>query len=483
MVSFGSPISKLIVKTIFTFFILPDQCIDIFNLILLLNIGFIIFFGLFRVRFVRKSISHKRLDIGVQNPFVSIHLAICNEPPSIVIDTIKSILELDYERYELIIISNNTSNVSSWQPVEAFAKTNKNKIKFYHYDKVEGNKAGALNIALEKMSLFSKYIFTVDADYKLNRKALQIAVSSIIEQNVDLLQFPQDYRNSCDYTEGLKLHYKHYFECYLSSKESQNFGLPTGTLTLVKARIFREGLKWPTETITEDAHFGVELLSKNFTIGFSNISIGKGAMPTTVLDYNKQLKRWVFGNFQTVGRLLSKRIGFKKKLHLLTMLTAWLNLLAIPTFCIYLITFIAFTTDLNMSTTAILVCISVLIHLVFQFYILFVTAKYDIRKAFKALLVHISTLEIGSFYWLLYFFNQKKPFVRTNKYLVANSLPNTYFLIPTSVFILATISMLLSQQVVGLLFLFISIVLFIGKLQLISEIYHSKFNYSKLLNP
>ena len=454
--------------------------IGIFNLILLFNIGLIFFFGLFRVRFVRKIIKPNIIVNTTQRPFVSVHLAICDEPPSIVLETLSSILRLDYKNYELIIISNNTTNTSSWLPIQKFAEQHKTRIKFYHFDQVDGNKAGALNIALEKMSIFTKYIFTVDADYKLEQNALGFAVNSILDKEVDLLQFPQDYRNSCKNTEGLQLHYKHYFECYLSSKESHNFGLPTGTLTLVNARIFKDGMRWPTETITEDARLGIELLARKYSIGFSNISIGKGTMPLTIIDYNKQLKRWVFGNFQTLVSLLSKRIDFSKKLRLMTMLTAWINLLALPITCTYLVLLLSFTTNLRLEKTVLLIGISVVAHLSIQYYIFFVTSRFNIRKALKALLVHIGTLEIGSFHWLLYFLNRERPFVRTNKYLVPNTMPNTYFLIPTSMFILGIISLLLSQQVVGLVFLVISILIFLGKLQLISEIYHSKFNYSRL---
>jgi hypothetical protein len=50
-------------------------------------------------------------------PFVSIHLACCNEPPEMVIETIDSLLELDWPVFEVLVVDNNTSDASRWQPV------------------------------------------------------------------------------------------------------------------------------------------------------------------------------------------------------------------------------------------------------------------------------------------------------------------------------------------------------------------------------
>ena len=450
-------------------------------MLLALNMGLICTLGFFRILFASRFIATDHSTEVNEEPFISVHLAICNEPPSIVINTINSILNQNYQNFELVIISNNTTNSASYEPVQKFAADHKKKIKFYHLNKVKGFKAGALNIALSKTNPKSNYIFTVDADYELKPQALVIAVRSINVQNVEVLQFPQDYRNLCTSTVGLKLHYKHYFECYLFSKESQKFGLPTGTLTLINYELFKDGMRWPTSTITEDAHFGIEVLSKDFKIGFCNISVGKGTMPTTLNDYNKQLKRWVFGNFQTLVLLIKKDFNLIKKLRLLTMLSAWVNLLALPFIAMLVVMVVSLYSIESINVTLILVFSSILLHLLFQYYLLFITAKRNISDAFKALLVHIGTLEIGSFYWLLYFKNKEKPFVRTNKYIVSSAFSIGFFILPITIFFFAILSLLLGHKLIGLCFLSISVLIILGKLRLISEIFHSKFNYSRLI--
>ena len=54
-------------------------------------------------------------------PKVSLHLAICNEPPAMVIQTLESLAALDYPDYEVIVIDNNTKDPAVWRPASRIA--------------------------------------------------------------------------------------------------------------------------------------------------------------------------------------------------------------------------------------------------------------------------------------------------------------------------------------------------------------------------
>ncbi len=456
-----------------------DFLIDFFCIILTVNLLGIALLSALRIYFIQKSSRSNFFKLETNEPLISIHFAICNEPPEMVLETLKSFVGLNYSNFEVIIISNNTSNEKSWKPIKSFSKSIPN-FKFFHYDKVKGYKAGALNIALTKMNPDSKYIFTVDSDYKLDTDALKVCIGSIESRELDVLQFPQDYSNVCSNTDGLQVNYKHYFECYLSAMDSEKFGLPTGTLTLVKAIVFEKGHRWPTETITEDAHFGVELLSSNFKIGYCNISIGKGTMPTNVSDYSKQFKRWIFGNFQTlILSLNNKGINVKNKLRLFTMLTAWINFLAIPIVLSFISIPFIITEAEHINMVYMLIIISLFFHGLTQLYILKVTSKNEFRKTINAMLVHISTLEIGSFHWIGYYINSKKPFHRTNKFLTIDGLSFSFFLAPILLVLGSIVCLLFESKLIGLSLLVISIIGLLGKLQLVRELFYSKFNLFK----
>ncbi len=444
---------------------------------LILNFIGIVILGQSRVRCLKNRSTPGQILRKNAQPFVSIHLAICNEPPNVVIETLQSITHLNYRNYEVIIISNNTTNESSWKPIQQFALERGSHFVFHHFDRINGYKAGALNVALNYMNEASAFIFTVDADYQLKSNALLLAVGTITNAELDFVQFPQAYRNVCHQTKGLQLNYKHYFDCYLSSDKSNVQALPTGTLSIMRKAIFKGGFLWPTSTITEDAHLGVELLSRNLKIGYCEEIIGVGTMPTTLQDYTKQFKRWVFGNFQTLMILHNKE---KKRLsgkwHLTTLLTAWINLLAIP-ILVALITFpFVVLEHENYEFLVATLAFSFFTHIIFQFILFFRISKGNIPDSLKALLIHIGIIEIGSFYWLYYFKNREVPFQRTNKFLVTDKISFSYFILPIISFIMGFVLVALNMELIGLFITLISICFIICKIYLLKELFYSKFN-------
>ena len=62
-------------------------------------------------------------------PFVSLHVPAHNEPPDMVIDTLRSLLRLDYPRYEVILIDDNTDDESLWRPVEAVVRAARGQVR------------------------------------------------------------------------------------------------------------------------------------------------------------------------------------------------------------------------------------------------------------------------------------------------------------------------------------------------------------------
>ena len=61
-----------------------------------------------------------------------------------------SLLRLDYPRYEIILIDDNTDDEALWRPVEAWCR--RHSVKFVHLADWPGYKSGALNYALREMT-------------------------------------------------------------------------------------------------------------------------------------------------------------------------------------------------------------------------------------------------------------------------------------------------------------------------------------------
>jgi hypothetical protein len=66
-------------------------------------------------------------------PFVSLHTPAYNEPPELLIETIKALEQMDYPNYEIVVIDNNTKDPEVWKPVEAYCRDRPNVV-FVHVD-------------------------------------------------------------------------------------------------------------------------------------------------------------------------------------------------------------------------------------------------------------------------------------------------------------------------------------------------------------
>lgn len=440
----------------------------------------LIILGSIRLYFLNRSNKTSYSSDVKGSPKVSIHLPICNEPPNLVLKTIESICSLDYENFELLVISNNTSNESLWKPVEKFILDLDNRFKFIHISEVKGYKAGALNFALDSVCNDADYIFTVDADYVLNCDALNVALGTIQERDVQLLQFPQAYRNVSLETSGIEINYKHYFDCYLSSTTSKILALPTGTLTLINRAVFDEGYLWPTDSITEDASLGVELVNKDMKLAFCNHVIGKGTMPTESEDYGKQFKRWVFGNFQVLAKVWNTSgISLGNKIHLSTLLTAWINLLGFVFILMTVALPLLFLDNTNAEFVLLLGMFNVFLHCLFQLIIYMNIADNNLKKAWNGFLVHLGLIEIGAFYWMNYFISKEKPFVRTNKFLSASSTTNRFYIFPIILFVISALCFTLQNNLVAILIGLFGLQMMQAKFHKDQEIIWSKFNFYK----
>ncbi len=125
-------------------------------------------------------------------PMVSLHVPAHNEPPEMVIDTLRSLLRIDYPRYEIILIDDNTDDESLWRPVEEWCA--RHGVTFAH----------------------AEVIGIVDSDYQVDPGWLRRCAAAFADPWVGFVQSPQDYRNEppemviATLTSLLKLDYPRY---------------------------------------------------------------------------------------------------------------------------------------------------------------------------------------------------------------------------------------------------------------------------------
>ncbi|HEU4806142.1 MAG TPA: glycosyltransferase, partial [Nitrobacter sp.] len=127
-------------------------------------------------------------------PKVSIHVPAYFEPPEMLKQTLDAVARLDYPNFECVVIINNTPDPAFWQPIQDHCRALGERFKFINAEKVEGFKAGALRIAMERTAADAEIIGVIDADYVVQPDWLKDLVPTFNDPRVGLVQAPQDHR-------------------------------------------------------------------------------------------------------------------------------------------------------------------------------------------------------------------------------------------------------------------------------------------------
>ena len=130
---------------------------------------------------------------GGPRPFVSVHVPTHNEPPDMVIATVQALLAQEYDRFEVLVVDNNTDEPALWGPLEEFCLTD-DRVTFLHLENWPGFKSGALNHALTVTDPRAEVIAIVDADYVVRPDFLARCAPLFGDECVGFVQTPQDYR-------------------------------------------------------------------------------------------------------------------------------------------------------------------------------------------------------------------------------------------------------------------------------------------------
>jgi exo-beta-1,3-glucanase (GH17 family)/cellulose synthase/poly-beta-1,6-N-acetylglucosamine synthase-like glycosyltransferase len=233
-------------------------------------------------------------------PMVSIHVPAYNEPPDMLIETLNSLANLDYPRYEVIVIDNNTKDEAVWRPVEQHCKVLGDKFRFFHKSPLAGFKAGALNFALTQTVAEATVIAVIDSDYCVEPSWLRDLVPQFSQEHVAIVQAPQDYRdlNENSFKAMCFAEYRGFFHIGMVTRNERNAIIQHGTMTMVRRSTLEEVGGWGEKTITEDAQLGFMIFSAGYQAVYTSKSYGKGLMPDSFQDYKTQRFRWAYGAMQ-----------------------------------------------------------------------------------------------------------------------------------------------------------------------------------------
>ena len=237
-----------------------------------------------------------------QLPMVSVHVPAYNEPPEMLIETLNALADLDYPRYEVVIVDNNTKDEAVWRPVEAHCRNLGPRFKFYHEGQLAGFKAGALNYALAQTAPEAEVVAVIDSDYQVTTNWLRDLVPQFLRPEVAIIQAPQDYRDDGEnlFKAMCYAEYRGFFYIGMVTRNERNAIIQHGTMTMVRKSVLEDVGRWAEWCITEDAELGLRIFEKGYEALYIPKTYGRGLMPDTFIDFKKQRYRWAYGAVQII---------------------------------------------------------------------------------------------------------------------------------------------------------------------------------------
>jgi cellulose synthase/poly-beta-1,6-N-acetylglucosamine synthase-like glycosyltransferase len=233
-------------------------------------------------------------------PMVSLHIPAYNEPPELLIETIKAAERIDYPDFEIVVIDNNTKDPAVWGPVEEYCR-DRPLVKFVHVAPWPGYKAGACNLALRRYTdPRAEIIGLVDADDLVQPHYLRETVSYFSDPNLGFVQTfegNRDFEGSPYYTACVDS-YQSFYMSVMSSRNERNTVPFVGTMGLFRRSALTAIGGWNEWCICEDTEASLRVTKDGWSGLYIPRCFGRGVVPPSFAGMLTQRHRWCFGAMQ-----------------------------------------------------------------------------------------------------------------------------------------------------------------------------------------
>ena len=233
-------------------------------------------------------------------PFVSLHIAAYNEPPDMLIETIKRAEAIDYPHFEIVVVDNNTKDPAVWRPVEEYCR-DRDRVTYVHVDPWPGFKAGALNLVLRQYTdERAEIIGLIDADDFVVPHYLKETAPYFSDGRIGFLQSfegNRDFEGSPYYTACVDS-YQAFYLTNMSSRNERNSIPFVGTMGLFRRSALEQAGGWNEWCICEDTEASVRVLKRGWSGLYVPRCFGRGVVPPSYAGLCTQRYRWCFGGMQ-----------------------------------------------------------------------------------------------------------------------------------------------------------------------------------------
>ena len=243
-------------------------------------------------------------------PFVSILVPVYNEE-KVVTESVRSLLNLDYSNYEIIIINDGSTDKTkeAAEKLVGYQKGKYSRIKISLINKPNEGKAKALNagIGLSKAEI----VLCMDGDSQLSPDSVKLAVRHFtnpeigaVAGNVKVLNRGKLFTDlqALEYIEGLNM-----------ARSAQSFvrlvNIIPGPIGFFRKKAIEESGFYSSETFAEDADLTLKILANGWKIYYEPKSVSYTEAPAKLQQLLKQRYRWTRGIIQSIRKHKSLMIN------------------------------------------------------------------------------------------------------------------------------------------------------------------------------
>jgi cellulose synthase (UDP-forming) len=249
----------------------------------------------------------------LHGPEVAILIPSCNEPSSVIRETLRGATQQTYRSTRVILVENSSDGETKLASIRVAEETPAEVMNL----PCLGSKAAALNRALEEIE--APFVGVLDADQVPDPQFVAEVLPHLqADSRVAFVQTPQSYRNTGGSVIALAAAaQQHPFYQYLLPGRSELNGMYcVGTNVIFNADHLREVGGFDDRTVTEDIATSFLLHRAGYRSVFIPNYLVKGLGPMDFTSYLVQQRRWAKGTVQLLKSLLNHWLGFAAGLRL-----------------------------------------------------------------------------------------------------------------------------------------------------------------------
>ncbi|MGE5411648.1 MAG: glycosyltransferase [Clostridiales bacterium] len=257
-------------------------------------------------------------------PFVSIIVPVYNEG-KVLRGSIKSLLELDYPNYEIIIVNDGSTDDTKQvgQSLVGFHQGKLSSVRVSLISKPNGGKSRALNAGIQ----FSKadFVLCMDGDSQLSTNSLRDGIKHFADPEIGAVAGNVKVMNrkkmitdlqALEYVEGLNM-----------ARSAQSFiklvNIIPGPLGIFRKKAIIDAGWYSSDTFAEDADLTLNIMAAGWKIYYEQNAISFTEAPESLTQLLKQRYRWTRGILQSILKhkkhLINPTINFSNSIVLWSM--------------------------------------------------------------------------------------------------------------------------------------------------------------------